>query len=75
MCGTLQCQGGSGSPTMQSTFASTTFSRITLKKEGEEYECKNLNSPNGDQAAAQLELVRDGTRCEDKMVIMQQDCL
>jgi hypothetical protein len=73
MCGSLQCQDGADSPTMQSTFTSTTFSRIILKKDGMEYECKNLNSPNGDQAAAQLELVRDGTRCGNEMVTKQNN--
>lgn len=68
MCGTLQCQDGTASPTMQSTFTSTTFSRIMLKMDGVEHECKNLNSPKGDQAAAQLELVRDGTRCGEEKV-------
>lgn len=66
MCGSLQCQDGTSDPILQSSFTAVT--KIMLTLDGEQHECKNLNSPKGDPAAAQVELVRDGTRCGDQMV-------
>lgn len=70
MCGSLQCQDGTSNPILQSTLSSTTVSRIVLTLDRQEHECKNLNSPKGDSAAANLELVRDGTRCGEEMVLI-----
>ncbi|XP_035704990.1 disintegrin and metalloproteinase domain-containing protein 11 isoform X4 [Folsomia candida] len=75
MCGSLQCQDGTSNPILQSTLSSTTVSRIVLTLDRQEHECKNLNSPKGDSAAANLELVRDGTRCGEEMICMNQTCV
>jgi len=67
MCGSLHCKDGRGSPIMQNKYTSTTFSKTTITINRVEHECKNLNSPKGD-ASADLELVRNGTRCGEGKV-------
>lgn len=69
MCGSLHCKDGKASPMMQSKYTSATFHKTTIAINGVEHECKNLNSPKPD-ASADLELVRNGTRCGDGMVMM-----
>lgn len=68
MCGSLHCKDGKASPMTQSKYTSATFHKTTIAINGVEHECKNLNSPKPD-AAADLELVRNGTRCGDGMVM------
>ena len=64
MCGLLHCQGGEQSPTAASTLQNTTFSRSLFKINGTEVECKSLNGQPRDLNADQMELVRDGTKCD-----------
>ncbi|CAG7819521.1 unnamed protein product [Allacma fusca] len=75
MCGLLHCKGGEQSPTAASTLQNTTFSRSLFKINGTEVECKSLNGQPKDLNADQMELVRDGTKCDTGKICLNQTCI
>lgn len=75
MCGTLHCQSGAENPTLASRLQNNTYTRIILKLQGKDHECKSLSGPIQDKSLDLVELVRDGTKCADNMVCMNQTCM
>lgn len=68
MCGTLHCQSGTESPTLTSRHQNNTYTKITLKLQGVDHECKSLSGPIQDMSLDQVELVKDGTKCAENKV-------
>ena len=68
MCGTLHCKDGSTNPTLSSRLQNNTYTKIILKLQGADHECKSLSGPMEDKTLDQIELVRDGTKCGDNKV-------
>ncbi|UYV79269.1 ADAM22 [Cordylochernes scorpioides] len=71
LCGSLQCQRGGRNPLVQGM--DKQFTRTIVSIEGKEFECK-VTHGTFSRDLGDIGLVKDGSRCSDDMICVNQSC-